>query len=168
LGAAWSHNNLGAVLLITDDLEEARHHLEQAQTIFREVGAPSPMPGCNLGWIHLRQGDPTAANAAFVEALRDFELLHLHRDASLAIVGLACSAAARHEWERAACLLGLADAEKQNSGASWYDPERTYREQSLTSVGRRLGTEFDRCYDSGRAGDRGDLIDFALGYGHTP
>jgi len=84
------------------------------------------------------------------------------------ILGLACTAAAQRDWERAARLLGFADGELQHCGASWSDPERTYREQSLTNMERQLNAEFDRHYDSGRAGDRGDLIDYALSQRQIP
>jgi predicted ATPase/DNA-binding SARP family transcriptional activator len=160
--SAWSHNNLGDVALVEDDLEAAQHHLEQARTIFRELGAPSPMPVCNLGWVHLRRGHLAAADAAFTEALHEFELHQLRRDASFAILGLACCAATQRDWERAACLLGFADGELQDCGASWSDPERAYRQQSFSDVERQPGSSFDRSYDSGRTSDRADLIDFAL------
>jgi predicted ATPase/DNA-binding SARP family transcriptional activator len=158
----WSHNNLGDALLIEGDLEAARQHLEQARAILDEVGYPSPQPVANLGWVHLRTGNLDAANAAFTEALHDSELVHLRLVASVAILGLACTAAAQRNWEQAACLLGFADGELQGYSESWPALERTYREQSLTDMERQLGSEFDRCYDSGRTGDRGDLIDYVL------
>ena len=164
----WAHNNLGDSFLTEDDLEAARQHLEQARMILGEVGAPTLLPVVNLGWVHLRQGDLDGADGAFIEALRGFELLRLRRDASVVILGLACTAAAQRDWERAARLLGFADGELQHCGASWSDPERTYREQSLTNMERQLNAEFDRHYDSGRAGDRGDLIDYALSQRQIP
>jgi hypothetical protein len=164
----WSHNNLGDSLLAEDDLLAARHHLEQARAILLEVGAPSPLPAMNLGWVYLRRGDPDAANAAFTEALHGLEALQLRHDASAAILGLACSAAARRDWERAARLLGFADTELQDCGASWPAVEHTYRGQALPDIERQLGAEFERYYDSGRASDRSDLIDYALGQRHIP
>jgi tetratricopeptide (TPR) repeat protein len=166
INTGWSHNNLGDSLLADDDLEAARHHLERARAILQEVGAPSPLPVLNLGWVHLRQGDPDAADAAFTEALHGLEALQLRHDASAAILGLACSAAAQCHWQRAARLLGFADTELQDCGASWPAVERAHREEALPDVERQLGAEFDRHYDSGRAGDRSDLIDYALGQRH--
>jgi hypothetical protein len=163
ISTGWSHNNLSDSLLIEDDLEAARHHLEQARTIFREVGHPNPIPTENLGWVHLRQGNLDGANAAFTEALHKCELMRDRRIASYVILGLACNAAAQCEWERAARMLGFADAELQGYGGSWPQLEGTYREQMLTDLQRQLGTAFDRCYDSGRTGYRSDLINFALG-----
>jgi predicted ATPase/DNA-binding SARP family transcriptional activator/Tfp pilus assembly protein PilF len=168
INTGWSHNNLGDSLLADDDLEAARQHFEKARVILREVGAPSLLPVVNLGWVHLRQGDLKAADDAFTEALHGLELLHFRRDTSVVLLGLACTAAAQRDWERAARLLGFADAELQNCGASWADPERTYREQSFTEVERQLGAGFDTHYDSGRAGDRGDLIDYALSQEQVP
>jgi predicted ATPase/DNA-binding SARP family transcriptional activator len=162
VNTAWSHNNLGNWALTEDDLGTAQHHLEQARAILRELSAPSPMPVCNLGWVNLRQGHIDAANPAFTEALRLSEMQQLRRDGSYAILALACSAAAQREWERAACLLGFADQELQTCGASWPEPERTYRQQSLSDIERQLRGEFERCYDAGHTGDRSDLIDFAL------
>jgi predicted ATPase/DNA-binding SARP family transcriptional activator len=168
INTGWSHNNLGDSFLVEDDPEAARHHLEQARAILQEVGAPSLLPLVNLGWVHLRQGDLDAADGAFTEALHGLEVLRLRHDASIVILGLACAAAARPDWGKAARLLGFADAELQNCGASWSNPERTYREQAIPDVERQLGAEFDRYYDSGRTGDRSDLIDYALGQRHIP
>jgi predicted ATPase/DNA-binding SARP family transcriptional activator len=160
--AAWSHNNLGDSLLADNDLETAKQHLEQGLAILREVGNPSPVAVANLGWVHLCQEDFHAANAAFTEALYGAERAYLRVYASVAILGLACIAAAQHEWERAARLLGFADGNLYDCGVYWPVPERTYREQSLTNVERQLGAEFDTHYGSGRTGGRSDLIDYAL------
>jgi tetratricopeptide (TPR) repeat protein len=168
INTGWSHNNLGDTLLVQDDLQTAKHHLEQARTIFREVGQPNPQPAANLGWAHLRQGNLDAANAAFTEALHDSELLHLRLVAGVAILGFACIATAQHEYDRAARLFGFAERELEDYGGSWPTLEGTYREQSVTSVERHLGAEFEWHYDAGRTGDRSDLIECALGQGHIP
>jgi hypothetical protein len=94
--------------------------------------------------------------------------MHLRHDASYAILALSCSAAAQRNWERAARLLGFADAELRDCGGSWYDPERTYRQEALAGIKRQLGTDFNRHYDSGRASDRSDLIDFAFCRSNAP
>jgi hypothetical protein len=168
VNTAWSHNQLGNWALAEDDLEAAHQHLERAWAIFCEIGDLSPMLVCNLGWVDLRRGQTAAAIAAFTESLHRAELYHVRRDASYAILGLACSATAEREWERAACLLGFADQELQACGESWPEPERTYRQQSLSDIEHQLGCEFERSYDSGRTGNRRDLIDVALTQEHLP
>jgi len=168
VNTAWSHNNLGNCALTEDDLGAAHQHLDQARAIFREIGVLSPMLVCNLGWVDLRRGQIDTANAAFTESLHQAELYHFRRDASYAILGLACSAAAERAWERAACLFGFADEELHGCGASWPEPERTYRQQSVSDIERQLGSEFERSYDSGHAGGRNELIDFALAEEHCP
>jgi predicted ATPase len=162
------NNNLGVTLLLTDDLEAARHHFELAQAIFREMGVPAGVLVENLGWLHLRKGDLSAADTAFTESLRVFETCHDRTNGSYAILGLACCAAARHHWERAARLLGFADGQLQECRAVWPEPERTYRKQWIADIQRYLGADFDRCYDAWRADDRSDLIDLALSQQHTP
>jgi predicted ATPase/transcriptional regulator with XRE-family HTH domain len=168
INTARAQNNLGEVLLTADDLNTARHHLEQAQAILRDVGDPTSFPLINLGWVHLRSGNPAAADTAFAEALHALELHHGRHAASYATLGLACTAAAQREWERAACLLEFADHELQDCGASWSEPERTYREQAVTNLERQLGAESDRHYNYGRNRDRSDLIDLALRRAHNP
>jgi predicted ATPase/DNA-binding SARP family transcriptional activator len=167
LGTYLSHNDFGNTLLIEEDLDAARHHFEQAQTIGRELGVPVHSPLVNLGWIYLRSGDVSAADTAFAQTLRLFELNHDRIFGSAPLLGLACSAAARRDWERAARLLGFADGQLQDCNAVWIDPERTYREQLLADIQHHVGTSFERCYDSGRTGDRSDLIDLALGEQQT-
>jgi len=165
---AMAHNNLGDSALRDDDLQTAGHHLEQARAILRELGHQSPIPVINLGWVYLRRREFAAASAAFADALRESEWQHLRHDASIAILGLACTAAAQHEGGRAACLLGFADAELNDCGASLVDPERTYREQALTELKRQLGPNFDRSYDAAQVGERTDLIDLALNHQDVP
>jgi predicted ATPase/DNA-binding XRE family transcriptional regulator len=158
-----AHSGLGVCDLAAEDLQAARQHFEQAQAILDEVGDPTSIQKINLGWVYLRSGDPSTANAAFTEVLHRLELLHFRHLASYATLGLACTAAAQHDWERAARLLGFADAELHDCGSgSWEEPERTYRRQALADTQNQLGTSFDHCYDSGRAGERSDLIDLAL------
>jgi non-specific serine/threonine protein kinase len=168
LTGALAHCDLGFTLLIQEDLEAARRHLERAREILREIGAPSGAPTTNLGWVRLRCGDLGAADAAFTEALRAAERRQKRLFGSFPVLGLACSAAAMGEWVLAARLLGFADGQLQDCGAVWPEPERTYREQMLSGAQRQLGTDFERRYDSGRAGDRSELIDLALGQQRTP
>jgi len=157
----WAHNNL-ATALTEQDKEAERYHLQQARAIFRELGAPQLVPVTNLGLAFLRRGRYSAADAAFTEALNECEIIHDRRVASVVILGFAFSAAAQHEWERAACLFGFTDTEYEDCGASWGEEPELNRGRSLADVQRQLGDEFDRHYYSGRAGDRSDLIDFAL------
>jgi predicted ATPase/transcriptional regulator with XRE-family HTH domain len=166
--AAWSHNNLGLRALATDDLKTACQHFDLARAILREIGDLTPEPVANLGWVHLRSGDPAAADSDFTETLLGFEQLHDRLLASYSILALACSAAGQRDWERAARLLGFADHELHSCGGSWNEPERTYRKQSLADAESHLGAEFERCYDSGRTGDRSDLIGFALRQQRAP
>jgi predicted ATPase/DNA-binding SARP family transcriptional activator len=163
LTGALAHCDLGYTHLIENDLEAARPHLEQSREMLHEIGAPSTSPASNLGWVYLCCGNLGAADATFTETLRILERRQKRLFGSFSVLGLACTAAARGEWVRAARLLGFADGQLQDCGAVWPEPERTYREQMLRDAQRHLGIDFERCYDSGRAGDRSELIELALG-----
>jgi tetratricopeptide (TPR) repeat protein len=159
---ALVHNNLGNYALAEGDLSGALPHFELAQAILQEIGAPNPWPVLNCGWVHLRRANIEAATAAFTDALTMSELHQLRFEASYPILGLACSAAAVGQWARAACILGLADAELASCGASWPEPEKSYRDDALGVTRRQLGSHFERFYEICRRADRGDMIDFAL------
>jgi len=167
LTTAWTHHDLGYLALVADDLEAARYHYERALEIFREVGHSNAVLGTYLGWVHLRTGNVDAADVAFTRSLRSQEAAGDHTDSRYLILALACIAAARGEWERAACLIGFADSEIEAGGPKWAELERTYRDEALADIRHQLGPRFGTYYDSGRTGDRGDLIYFALGQGHA-
>jgi hypothetical protein len=73
--AAWSHNNLGLRALAADDLKTGRQHFGLARAILREIGDLTLEPVANLGWVHLRSGDPCAADSDFIQTLLGFEQL---------------------------------------------------------------------------------------------
>jgi len=163
LYTALAHGDIGSAFHIKGDLEAARHHLEQCEQIFQELGAPSNSPTVELGWIHLRCGNLDAADAAFTETLRVYERCHDRIFGSAPLLAFACSAAARRDWVRAARLLGFADRQLEDCGAAWTEPARTYRDELLADIQRQFGADFEGWYDSGRTSDRSELIDLALG-----
>jgi predicted ATPase/DNA-binding SARP family transcriptional activator len=160
--AAYAHTNLANGLIAHQHWAEAREHLESGLAIFDEIGCATPVPLVNLGWVCLNQSDPVRAVEYFTLGLR----LSRRSAASYGAycsLGLACTAVALKDWERAAALFGFADAELANCGHSWAEPERTYREQSLTELKVALGVRGDALYDSGRAADHDQMLDLALG-----
>jgi predicted ATPase/DNA-binding SARP family transcriptional activator/Tfp pilus assembly protein PilF len=160
---ALVHNNLGNHKLAIGDLTIAQRHFEQAQAILAEIGAPSPWPLLNMGWIQLRRGRLEAASAAFTEALQMPRVQHMRRETTYLVLGFACRAAAAADWERAARLVGFADAQQHGAADQWTEPERTYREEALRAARLALGPDFQRHYDLGASTDRGDVIDSCLG-----
>jgi hypothetical protein len=142
---------------------EAREHLESGLAIFEEIGCATPVPLVNLGWVCLNQSDPARAVEYFTRGLR-LSRRSAVRDGAYCSLGLACTAVALEDWERAATLFGFADAELASCGHLWAEPERTYREQSLTDLKEAIGGRADALYDTGRAADHDQMLDVALGY----
>ncbi len=161
--AALAHNNFADRALRRDDLETARHHLEQAQGIFREIGKSEAVLESNLGWVRFGYDDLAGARATFAKAVQMAELHRSRRDCSYAILGLGCVAAARRDWERAARLFGFADAEAAGCGYIWLPPEKLYRDRWTGEAERALGPQrYASLHGSVRAMDRDSLVDFAL------
>lgn len=162
----YAHNDLGSWALVEDDLDTAAEHLDQALAIARELGFSGSAALCNLGWVRLRRMQLDAARAAFAESLLADEAELRRLGESDVILGLACTAAAQGDWERAARTFGFCDREREVCGGEWAEPERTYRETWLSEVKHQLGARFERSYALPGAVDRVDLIDFALGGQH--
>jgi predicted ATPase/DNA-binding SARP family transcriptional activator len=159
---ACAYNNLGCGLMAHHHWADARENFERTTAIFEEIGMPNPAPVLNLGWVHLHQGEPDQALEAFTHAVLSARRYHLRYEASYGVLGMACLAAGEHDYERAAALIGFADAELDRWGQSWPEPERSYRNQALNDTTRNLGSRADTVYDSGRIAERDEMLSLAL------
>lgn len=159
---ALAQLNLGNCLLAHHEIEEARRHFESAKVIFDELGSPDPMVSVNLGWVHLRSGDPDLATPAFAESLRLGRRYHEPMCIAYSLLGLACCVAATGQLEPAARLLGLAEREVADCGHSFVQPEQTYRNEAWELLERELGPTARQLYEEVLDGPDDDLIDLAL------
>jgi predicted ATPase/DNA-binding SARP family transcriptional activator/class 3 adenylate cyclase len=160
LGSAY--NNLGNGLMIHGAMSQAREYCELARSIHAEIGVPDPTCSVNLGWIYLNEGHHHRAADSFSQALAVARRYHLPHQGAWAVLGLACLAAGDRDHERAAALVGFADAELDACGQTWTDPERSYRTDALADISRNLGIAAEAHYDSGRTSDRNEMIAAAL------
>ncbi len=146
------HNNAAVHALRTGDIPAARAHLEQAEQAARAIGQENEAAMANLGWVRREEGDLDGARSAFEASLR---ISRRHREQpsiGCAALGLACLAADRGDWDRAAMLHGVAQAFADTSGEPWQDLEARYRQASLADVRAYLGEErSDRAYAEGIA-----------------
>ena len=144
------HNNAAVQALSAGDIPAARGHLEQAAEAAQAIGQEDPAVGANLGWVRREEGDLDGARSAFEASLRISRRNGEQPVVSCASLGLACLAADRGEWGRAAMLHGVAQAVLDRSGGPWQDLEGRYRQDSLAAVRAHLGGEqFDRAYAKG-------------------
>ncbi|TMR33187.1 AfsR/SARP family transcriptional regulator [Actinomadura geliboluensis] len=125
---AAGHYGLGEVARLRGDLGEARRLYETALTGFASerfiAAATRGSALVGLGWLAVAEGDTGRARALFREAL-DMSLDHpifVYRTA--VATGLAGAAAADGDGERAALLLGVAEALRGVHAAGGPDAER--------------------------------------------
>jgi tetratricopeptide (TPR) repeat protein len=159
---AISLNNLGLTAVADERWEAARSYLEQAGAIYDELGRSGKVAVTALGWVHLGQGDPGRAEATFREALRKAEHDYSREETTVALLGLACTAAARGSWPRAARLFGIADRENDDYQQRWGPAEETFRENWITATERTIGHGFKDMYALARDYPRANGIAFAL------
>jgi hypothetical protein len=81
-----------------------------------------------------------------------------------ALSGLAAIATERRAFERAATLVGAAEAIMEAQHMAWPPDERPHYERMLAVLPEAMGTaEFDRARAAGQAMPTSEVVDFALG-----
>ena len=118
----------------------------------------------NLGWVLRQEGDPDGARSMFGAGLRTAAGTGTMPASRYASLGLACLAADRGDWHRAAVLHGVAQAFLDRAGEPWEELEARYRRESLDDVRARLGDDqADRAYAEGMALSVDAALDLARG-----
>ncbi len=105
-------NSLGLTFLLQRDLERAAVLAEEAAALCRDAGDRTllPLPLDTLGWVALLGGDLERAEAFHKESLALYRELGRSMGTLEVLVGLACTAGATGESEKAAKLFGAAQA----------------------------------------------------------
>jgi tetratricopeptide (TPR) repeat protein len=132
---------LGQVARRQGDLERAVDLNEQCLAIRRELGDLWGVGKAllNLGMLSRVQGDLARAHSQLAEGLALFQQFDDPRSCALTLSELCALAAVQCQGERAARLLGAADALVERLGMRW-TPERTrINTQSLSSVRGLVG-----------------------------
>ena len=163
------HNNAGVYALGTGDIPAARIHLEHAARATQEIGQESYNVLANLGWVRREEGDLDRARSEFEAALRGSRRHGEAPGIGYASLGLACLAADRGDWPRAATLHGVAQAFLDRAGEPCQDLEARYRNQSLAQVRAHLGDEqSDRAYAQGMTLSVDEALQCARASGGVP
>ena len=138
--------NLGDVAMAQGDPTGARAYYEQAVAQCRETGTfPADLASAlaGLGRAAMALGEPTPAQASFRESLRLWQRPRRHDQPEIAGVleDLARLAAARGQAERAFCLIGVATAIRDATGAPLTSDDRAKLDHDLEPAGAALGKE---------------------------
>jgi predicted ATPase/class 3 adenylate cyclase len=159
------HNNAGDQALRTGDTAAARAHLDQAAQAMQAIGQENDQHvPANQGWVLRQENDTQGARSMFETALRVSRRNGDRSGLACASLGLACLAADRGDWQRAAALHGAAQAFTDQVAEPWQPLEARYRRDSLHKVRAALGEEqFGPAYAKGTTLSLDQALHLALG-----
>ena len=164
-GRSHAMHVLGVGSQMAGDLVEARQMMSRRIVLAREEGnlyTISSEAG-NLSMVERQLGNLDEAEALAREALS----IDVQCGNDIAIPwklnGLAAVAAERGQSDRAAVLIGVADATMEAAGGSWPPDERVQYEGTVTTLVRSMGSAaFEQARAAGRTMPLGAAIAFAL------
>jgi tetratricopeptide (TPR) repeat protein len=157
---------LGVAAQMAGDYLEARHLMSERIALARELGnlATVSSEAGNLSMVERQLGNLDEAEALAREALD----IDYQRGDDLAIPwkvnGLAAVATDRGEFNRAATLIGVADATMEAAGGAWPPDELVHYERTVATLIEAMGSaEFARARAAGHSLTTSEAVDFALG-----
>lgn len=157
---------LGAGAQIAGDLLEAREWMTQRLALVRATGNEILIASeaSNLSMVERQLGNLDRAEALAREALELGERNGDQFTKPFAIAGLAAIATERREFERAATLVGAAEAIMEAQSMAWPPDERPHYERMLALLPESMGSaDFDRARAAGQSMASREAVDFALG-----
>jgi predicted ATPase/class 3 adenylate cyclase len=158
------HNHAGVWALRAGDLTAARAHLDQAAEAMRAIGQENHHVALNRGWLLREENDTEGARPMFEAALRASRPKGERSGLAYALLGLACLAADRGDWPRAATLHAAAQALIDQIAEPWQTLEARYRRDSLHKIRTSFGEEqFARAYAKGMTLSLKQAVGLALG-----
>jgi non-specific serine/threonine protein kinase len=157
---------LGVGAQIAGDLLDARRWMSQRLALVRGTANEFLIASeaSNLSMVERQLGNLETAEALAREALEIGERSGDQFTKPFAISGLAAIATDRREFERAATLVGVAEAIMEAQHMAWPPDERPHYERMLAVLPEAMGSaEFDRARAVGGAMTSSEVVNFALG-----
>jgi non-specific serine/threonine protein kinase len=165
-GRSSAMHVLGVAAQMAGDLLEARQLMSERIALARELGnlATISSEAGNLSMVERQLGNLEEAEALAREALD----IDNRRGDDLAIPwkvnGLAAVAADRGEFDRAATLIGIADATMEAAGGAWPPDELVHYERTVATLAGAMGpAEFEQARAAGRSMTTPEAVALALG-----
>jgi tetratricopeptide (TPR) repeat protein len=140
---ANAHKGLGKVSLAEGKLDEAADHLREARQQLREIGdvAGEAETGGHLAMVELGRGHPADARELLVESLDTFFGINDHGGVAWTLDRLGSVAATSGAHERAARLLGAADAIRKHTGSFRPPVDDTDITKLIEKIREQIGAE---------------------------
>ena len=167
-GRSNAFHVLGVAAQMAGDLLEAREHMAERIRLSRELGSYGglSMEASNLSMVERQLGNLDRAEELAREALDIFRRREDEWAIPYGLNSLAAVARDRGEHERAATLLGAAEALVEAQGAAWPPDERPHYEQSVATLTEAMGAaEYERVRAAGRSLSSHEAVDYALAAG---
>ena len=165
-GIAQSLNNLGTVMRSKAEYNAAGLLHEESRQVFKELGDSWSVALClgNLGFVALNSNEHGEAQALFEEGLRLASKLGAKQAIASCLLGLSATAAREGSAERAATLLGAAEALREEIGSPLPPPERVDYEHVMLLVRETLSAaQIEEVWARGRQLDISQATVYALG-----
>ena len=162
---------LGVGAQIVGDLIEAREWMTQRLALVRATGNDFLISSeaANLAMVERQLGDLDAAEGLEREALEIDARTGGKFVTPFAMSGLASIATERGAFERAATLVGAAEAIMEAQQMAWPPDERPHYERLLADLPEAMGADaFERARTRGREMPASEAVDFALGSKASP
>ena len=156
---------LGVGAQVAGDLSEARQWMMQRLTLVRSLGNEFLVASeaSNLSMVERQLGDLGAAEELAREALVVGRRIGDEFTKPFAVAGLAAIATERGDGERAATLLGAAEAMMEAQKMEWPPDERPHYEHMLAALPEAMGTaRFERARAAGRSMSSAEAVELAL------
>jgi non-specific serine/threonine protein kinase len=166
LGRGNALHVLAVCAQMQGDLLEARDLQSERIRLAREMGniATVGYESGNLSMVERQLGNLDRAEALARDALTIYDQRDDNWAIPLGLSGLAAIAAARGETERAATLVGAAEALIAAAGMGWPPDEIVQYEGTVATLTERMGTaDYERVRDAGRSLTARAAVDVALG-----
>ncbi len=157
---------LGVGAQIAGDLPEAREWMTQRLALVRSMNNDFLVASeaSNLSMVERQLGNLDDAEVLAREALEIGVRIGDEFTRPFAISGLAAIATERGHFERAATLVGAAEAIMEAQHMAWPPDERPHYERLLTDLPTSMGSDgFDRARSRGRSMSASEAVAFALG-----
>lgn len=156
---------LGVIAQMMGDLDTARGFMNQRLELAKRLGnfRSVASEAANLGVVERQLGNLERAQSLAMESL---ELSWRRGDEWMlpyAFNGLAAIAVERRQYERAATLLGAAEAQMARQGTAWPPDERPHFERSRQATTDRLEPEaFHKAWARGHGTPAGETVTWIL------
>jgi tetratricopeptide (TPR) repeat protein len=166
LGRGNALHVLAVSAQMAGDFSEARELMTRRIALAREEGniATVGTESGNLSMVERQLGNLERADELAREAVSIYDRRGDAWAMPYGLNGLAAVAADRGESERAATLIGAAEALMEAQGAEWPPDERPHYERTIATLDKALGPlDFERNRSARRSMSTRDAADFALG-----